>query len=113
MTALAIMALVGFGSQANAQAQCPELIRLRGEAAVALEQTTTVPAPNRCNAYNRFSMARAKIARYARDHRELCDISGASLSEFEKRSQEALKASEDVCYSSRRLRPFPAEIRPR
>jgi hypothetical protein len=32
MPALAAIALAGFCSQANAQAQCPELTRLRGEA---------------------------------------------------------------------------------
>jgi hypothetical protein len=39
MPALAMMAPIGFCSQANAQAQCPELTRLRSEAAEASNQT--------------------------------------------------------------------------
>jgi hypothetical protein len=39
MPALAMIALIGFCSQAAAQAQCPELTRLRSEAAEASKQT--------------------------------------------------------------------------
>jgi hypothetical protein len=54
---LGIIALVGFCSQANAQAQCPELTRLRSEAVEALKHTRGVPTSDRCEAYIRSSMA--------------------------------------------------------
>jgi hypothetical protein len=53
-----IIALVGFCSQANAQDRCPELTRLRSEAAEALKHTMTVPGSERCESYSRLSMAR-------------------------------------------------------
>ena len=43
MPALTIIALLGFCIQANAQAPCPELTRLRSEAQEALKQSMTVP----------------------------------------------------------------------
>jgi hypothetical protein len=52
-----MMALVGFCSQAGAQALCPELTRLRGEAAAASEKVRGFPTSDRCAAYVRFSMA--------------------------------------------------------
>ena len=65
---LTIMALIGFCIQAHAQDRCPELTRLRGEAAEALKQTIGVPA--RCDSYNRLSKVRSAMAQYASDHRE-------------------------------------------
>jgi len=88
---------LGYCSQANAQERCPELTRLRSEAAEAIKPRTSVAPSDRCGAYNRFSMAWGAIAQYANDHRELCDISIVSLSEFEKRHREAEKARDNVC----------------
>jgi hypothetical protein len=90
---LVIIAIVGYCSQASAQERCPELTRLRSEAAEAIKPMTSV---DRCGAYNRFSMAWGAIAQYANDHRELCDISIVLLSEFEKRHREAEKARDNV-----------------
>jgi hypothetical protein len=109
MPALAIIALVGFCSQANAQARCPELTRLRSEAAEALRQATGVPTSERCEAYNRLSMAWNAIAQYADSHREWCDISILSLNEFEKYHRDAVTARDNVC-AGRPLRPFPPDI---
>jgi len=109
LPALAMMALVGFCNQANSQARCPELMRLRSEAAGAAERMRGVPTSERCAAYVRFSMAWGEIAQYANDHRELCDISIESLNEFEKRQRESVKARDNVC-AGRPLRPFPPEV---
>jgi hypothetical protein len=109
MPALAMIALVGFCSQANAQARCPELTRLRSEAAEALKQARGVPSWGRCEAYNRFSRAWGAIAEYANDQRELCDISTLSLNEIEKDQREAVKTRDNAC-AGRPLRPFPPDI---
>jgi len=109
MPALAMMALIGFCSQANAQAQCPELTRLRSEAAEASKQTRGGQISDRCDAYIRSSMAWGVMVQYANDHRELCEISIRSLSEFEKYHREAVRARDNVC-AGRPVRPFPPEI---
>jgi hypothetical protein len=101
--------LVGFCSQANAQAECPELTRLRSEVAEASKRVTGHPTSNRCEAYIRLSMAWDAITQYANDHRESCDISIAALSEFEKNHREAVSACDNVC-TGRPPRPFPADI---
>jgi hypothetical protein len=109
MSALAMMALVGFCSQANAQPQCPELTRLRSEAAEALKQTRGVPTSDRCAAHIRTAMAWDAITQYANDHREVCEISSVSLSEFEKYQREAVSARDNVC-AGRPARPFPPDV---
>jgi hypothetical protein len=119
LSALAAIALAGFCSQANAQAQCLELTRLRSEAAAASKQWTvldtkrdlTMPVPRsqHCETYVRISMAWAAIAQYANDHRESCGISEVSLNEFEQRHREAVTARDNFC-SGRPVRPFPPEI---
>jgi hypothetical protein len=107
--AVLAIALVGFCSNADAQAPCPEMLKLRSKAAEAAKQLTGVPTSDRCDAYRRFSMTWGEIVRYANDHRELCDISGGSLSELEKRHRESIQALDAVC-ASRPLQPFPPEI---
>jgi hypothetical protein len=109
MSALAITALIGFCSQANAQAQCPEFTRLRSEVAAALKQTTGVPTSDRCAAHIRVSLAWDAVTQYAKDHREVCDISSLSLNEFEKYHLEAARARNNVC-AGRPVRPFPPDI---
>ena len=107
--ALVTIALVGFCSHAYAQAQCPELLKLRSEAAEAVKQMRGAPTSDRCQAYSRFSMAWGEIVRYANHHRKLCSISNVSLNEFEKRRREAVRARDDVC-TSRPPQPFPPDI---
>jgi len=109
LPALAMMALVAFCSQANAQARCPELTRLRSEAAEASKQVMGIPRSGRCEAYIRFSMAWNEVAHYANENREVCDISLPSLSEFETRHREAVTARDNVC-TSRPARAFPADV---
>jgi hypothetical protein len=112
LPAFAMIALVGFCSQANAEASCPELTRLRGKAAEAVERMKGAPTSDRCAAYIRFSMAWGAIAQYANDHRELCGISIPLLSDFDKRYREAVSARENVC-AGRPIRPFPPDINQR
>ena len=109
LPALAMIALGGFFNQANAQAQCPELTRLRSEAAQAQKPMARGLISDRCDAYIRSSMAWRAVLQYAEDHRESCDISFRSLGEFEKYHREAVSARDNVC-AGRPARPFPAEI---
>lgn len=106
---LVTIALVGFCSHANAQAPCPELTRLRSDAARAAKQATGVPTADRCETYSRLSTAWNELVRYASDHREQCNVSDASVSEFEQRHCEAVNARDNVC-AGRPLRPFPPAI---
>lgn len=103
---LVMMALAGYCSQASAQERCPELTRLRSEAAEAIKP---MPSVVRCGAHHRFSRAWGAIVQYANDHRELCDISIGLLSEFEKQHREAEKARDNVC-AGRPLRPYPPDV---
>ncbi|VIO77367.1 hypothetical protein [Bradyrhizobium ivorense] len=105
---LVVMLLVAFCSGAKAQARCPELTKLRSDAAEAAKQMTGVPTSDRCEAYTRFSLAWGDIVRYAADHRDPCDISSTTLTELEKRYREAKEMRDNVC-AGRPLRPFPPE----
>ena len=109
VAAVAVIALVGLGDQASAQAQCEQLTRMRSKAAEALKKTVGVPTPGRCESYTELSIAWAEIAEYASDHRESCDVSTSLLETFEKRHQEMVKARDNVC-SGRPARPFPPDI---
>jgi hypothetical protein len=106
-----MIALVGFCGQANAQARCPELTRLRSEATEASPpmRGRLVPTSDRCQAYIRLSMAWGAVAQYANDHRELCDISVVSLSDFDKYHREAVSMRDNAC-TGRPVRPFPPDI---
>src|SRR6516225_9339636 len=96
-TILAMIALAGFSTQLAAQERCGELSRLRSEAAEAAKRIMRVRTQDRCEAYIRFSESWRELARYAGDHRELCEISDASLSDIEKRHREAVKARDSFC----------------
>ena len=109
LPALAMIVLGGFFNQANAQAQCSELTRLRSEAAEAQRPMARGLISNRCDAYIRSSMAWRAVLQYAEDHQESCDISLRSLGELEKYHREAVSARDNVC-AGRPARPFPAEI---
>lgn len=110
VSVLAILALVAISTHAGAQ-PCPELTRLRSEAADASKQTWggIAPTAQRCEAYGRTANAWDAILQYARQNRELCEISARSLDEFEKYRDEATKTRDNVC-SGRPARPFPPEI---
>jgi hypothetical protein len=109
VSALTIIMLVGFGGQVNAEARCPELTRLRSEAAEAAKQTMGLPTWKRCETYIRASLAWNAVAQYANDHREQCDVSVHLLDDFEKYYREAIKICDNVC-AGRPARPFPPDI---
>jgi hypothetical protein len=109
MAALTTLALLGFCIQANAQAPCPELTRLRSEAQQALKQSMTAPVSERCYMYIRLSVAWGAVAQYANDNRESCHISIPSLNEFEQYHREAVRDRDNVC-AGRTLRPYPADV---
>ena len=109
MPALTIIPLLGFCIQANAQALCPELIRLRSEAQEALKHSRTVPSSERCYKYIRLSLAWGEVAQYANDNRESCHVSITSLNEFERYHREAVKDRDNVC-AGRPIRPYPPDI---
>jgi len=104
-----LIALVGLCSPANAQTQCPELVRLRAEAVAAAKPTRGAPAVGRCDAYIRLSIAWNDVAKYASDHREACDVSSPVLDAIERAHRDAVQARDNVC-TGRRPRPFPAEV---
>jgi hypothetical protein len=118
---LTMIALLAFATPADSQERCPELTRLYAEADAALGKTAGLVTPERCYAYVHFSVAWAEVAKYAHDHRELCDISPASLSDIDQRHHKAVAEREDACggrrrnsaLSEHRERTFPPEIRPR
>jgi hypothetical protein len=62
LLAMAMTAFLGFCSQASAQDRCPELARLRSDAAHAAEQMRGAPTSERCAEYTRFSVAWGAIA---------------------------------------------------
>jgi hypothetical protein len=109
--ALAIIMLVVFCSQASAQPQCLELSRLRSEAVKASKPPNRAVSlmPDHCETYIRSSMAWEAIVQYAKENRELCDISTRSLDDLEKYHREAVSARDNVC-AGRPIRPFPPDI---
>jgi hypothetical protein len=109
LPALALLALGGFCAQASAQAQCPELTRLRSEAVQAQKPLRRSPMMGGCELYIRASMAWRAVFEYADENREMCDISTDSLADFEKYYREALSARNNVC-AGRPARSYPAEI---
>jgi hypothetical protein len=106
---VAIIALAGFGGEARAQVQCPELTRLRSEAVDASKPMTRALVSGRCNAYIRASLAWSDLIAYASDHREMCDIPDGALSTWERSHHEAVVARDNVC-AGRPVRPFPADV---
>jgi hypothetical protein len=109
MPSLVVIALLGFCIEANAQALCPELMRLRSEAQEAQKQSRTVPASERCYIYNRVSAAWGAVAQYANNNRESCHISIPSLNDLERYHHEALEARDNVC-AGRPIRSYPPDI---
>ena len=109
LPAFAVTALVGFGGPADAQMPCPELIRLRSEAAAVAKRTIGVPIMASCERYARLATAWNAVAQYAIDHREVCEISDRTIDDFEKYQREASAGRDNVC-AGRPARPFPPEI---
>ena len=107
LQAVAMIALAGFAGEA--QAQCPELTRLRSEAVEATRPMNRGLMPGRCDVYIRASLAWKAVVDYASDHQDVCDISDGSLATLERYRREAVMARNNVC-AGRPVMPFPADI---
>jgi hypothetical protein len=116
------LALLG-ATHAQTPSRCPELIQLNIDAEASLRKAGGLTGQDRCDALVRYSAAWADIDKYARDHREPCDISTASLNDITESHKRAVRVREDACggrralpldaQPRRRLPTFPAEVRPR
>lgn len=109
LPALAAIAFGGLCSHANAQAQCPEFVRLHNAAMDLQKPTVNGRIPGSCGAYVRSAQAWRALLQYADEYRVVCDISERSVDEFEKYRREAATRRDNVC-AGRPARPFPAEI---
>jgi len=107
--AFTMIAIVGLGVQAEAQAPCPELVRPRNAASEAWKQAMRVPLPERCGALYHASLATAATLNYANNNHESCDISVPLLNQVEGYHREAIQARHNAC-AGRPVRPFPADI---
>ena len=107
--AFTMIAIVGLGIQAEAQAPCPEYLRLRNAANEAWKQAMRVPSSERCGALYHASLAAEATLKYANDNRESCDISAPLLNQVEGYHREAVQARDNAC-AGRPLRPYPADI---
>src|ERR1700759_1328711 len=104
-----LIALVGLCSPANAQTQCPELARLRAEAEAAAKPTRGARALAGCETYIRLSTAWNDAAKYASDHREVCDVSSPTFDAIENAHRQAVKTRDRVCMGLPVL-SYPADI---
>jgi hypothetical protein len=109
VSALTIVALVGFAVQADAQTPCPELARLRSVVTEALKQAMRVSASERCGSHYRLSRAAEAMIEYANTNRDSCDISVQSLNEMEEYHRKAVKTRDNAC-AGRPLHPYGADI---
>jgi len=113
--AFAVIAVIGFGVQAEAGAQaeatgpCQELIRLRNAANEVWKQAMSVPPSERCRALGRASSATEATLNFANRNHDSCNISDRLLSQVEGYHREAVQARDNVC-AGRPVRPYPAEI---
>jgi len=106
---VATIALAGLCGGAGAEAQCPELTRLRNEAVETGKPAMRSLMLGSCAAYIRASRAWDAVIDYAADHQDVCDISDRMLDALKANRSNAVIARNNVC-SGRPLRPFPADI---
>jgi hypothetical protein len=105
--AIESLTVAALSGEAEAQAVCSELARLRGQAAAAASDMNGIAT---CEDFIRFAMAWGGIVRHANEHRVSCQISDGAPIEIAGRHREALKMRDAVC-TGRPLRPFPPEVR--
>jgi hypothetical protein len=110
--ALAMIAIIGLGVQAEAKAPCQEYVRLRNAATEAWKQAMRAPPLERCAALYHASSAAEATLKYADNNRESCDISVQLLNQVEGYYGEAVQARGNAC-AGRPLRPYPADVVPR
>ena len=109
LPAVTAIAMVGLAVQVEAQAPCPELVRLRNAATEAWQQAMREPPSERCGALYHASLAAQATLKYADNNRESCDISVPLLNQVERYRREAVEARNNAC-AARPIRPFPADI---
>lgn len=107
--AFTVVAIIGLGVQAEAQAPCPELVRLRNAASEAWKQAMSAPPSERCGALHQVSLATEATRNYATNNHESCGISVPLLSQVEGYHREAVQARDNAC-AGRPLRPYPADV---
>ena len=107
--AFTMIAIVGFGVQADAQTPCQEYLRLCNAASEAWKQAMSVPPSERCGALYHASLAAKATLKYANNNRDSCDISVPLLNQVERYHREAVQARDNAC-AGRPLRPYPADI---
>src|ERR1700743_1249859 len=95
--AVAMIAIVWLGGQAEAQAPCPELVQLRDAATEAWKAAMRAPQSERCGAFNRAAVAAEATLNYADDNRESCDISGPVLNHVDGDHRNAVQARDNAC----------------
>jgi hypothetical protein len=101
-----MIAIVGLGVQAEAQAPCPELVRMRNAASDAWKQAMRVLPSERCGVLYQASLAAEATLNYANSNHESCHISDRLMNQLEGYHREAVQARENAC-AGRPLRPFP------
>jgi len=107
--AFTMIAIVGLAVQAEAQAPCAELLRLRNAASEAWRQAMSVPPSERCGALYHASSATEATLTYANNNHQSCGISVRSLNQVEGYHREAVQARHNAC-AGRPFRPFPPDI---
>ncbi len=102
-------AMLALGVRAEAQAPCPELVRLRNAATQAWTAAMRAPQSERCGAlYHAASAAEATLS-YANNNRDSCAISVRLLSDVEGYHRQAVRARDNAC-AGRPLRPYPPDV---
>jgi len=109
VAAFATIAFVGLAVWAEAQAPCPDLVRLRNAASEAWTQAMRAPPAERCGALHHASLAAEATLNYANNNRESCNISVPLLNWVERHHREAEQARDNAC-AGRPLRPYRADI---
>jgi hypothetical protein len=109
LPAFTMIAIAGLGVQAEAQAPCPEFVRLRNAATEVLQQAMRAPPSERCARLYHASLAAEATLEYADNNRESCNISVRLLNQVEGYHREAVQARRNAC-AGRPLQPYPADI---
>jgi hypothetical protein len=106
---LTVAAMIGLWVQAEAQAACADLVRLRNAASESWKQAMRAPRSERCGALYQASLAAEATLKYAENNRESCEISAPALNQVERYYNDAVQARENVC-AGRPLRPYPPDV---
>src|SRR5258708_18923262 len=97
LPAFTMIALVWLGVQAEAQAPCQQYLQLRNAATESWKEAMRAPAPERCKALDRASLAAEATLKFASNNRKSCNISVPLLSQVEGSHRQAVEARDNVC----------------